>query len=75
MEWRDSSSGREDVSYTKVEVMAKKHDGWVFKNKWGSLLFWTFGNTRRECREKVADWRQWEKYGHKPVKVKLVEVE
>jgi len=51
-----------------------KYDGWVFKNKWGSLLMWTFGSTKRECRKKVSDWKQWERVGHKPVKVKLMEV-
>lgn len=55
--------------------MAKKYDGWVFKNKWGSLLMWTFGKTRKECRRKVNYWREWEVSGHKPVKVRLVEVE
>ena len=55
--------------------MAKKYHGWVIKNKWGSFLMQTFGDTRKECRKKVDDWRGWERLGHKPVKVKLVEVE
>lgn len=52
--------------------MAKKYDGWVIKNKWGSLLFWTFCETREKVRKKVR-WRV-ESQGHKIVKVKLMEV-
>ena len=55
--------------------MAKKYDGWVVKNKWGSLLFWTFKETQKETQDGVSDWEQWKKLGFKLVKVKFVEVE
>ena len=49
-----------------------KYDGWVIKTKEGSLLFWTFGKTRKETRKKVY-WVV-ESQGHKLVKVKFMEV-
>jgi len=52
--------------------MTEKYDGWVIKNKWGSLLSWTFAETREAVKIKVS-WRI-ESQGHKLVKVKLVEV-
>ena len=58
--------------------MSKKYDGWVLKNKWGSLLFWTFGNTRRETIAKANQgmgWPYFEKLGCRLVKVKFMEVE
>lgn len=50
-----------------------KHDGWVIKNKWGSLLYWTFCERRYKVAAKV-NWRV-KSQGHKIVKVKLVEVD
>ena len=50
-----------------------KYDGWVIKNKWGSLLFWTLCETKEAVKRKVS-WRI-ASQGHKIVKVKLVEVE
>lgn len=52
----------------------KKYDGWLFKNKWGSLLSWTFAETKKEIKIKVYNWRAWEKEGHKIIKIKFVEV-
>lgn len=49
-----------------------KYDGWVIKNKWGSLLHWTFCETRKQVNEKLG-WRV-KSQGHKIVKVKIVEV-
>ena len=51
-----------------------KYDGWIFKNKWGSLIIWTLRCTRKETRQAVSDWKAWERLGHKTIKVKLVEV-
>lgn len=53
----------------------KKYDGWVIKNKWGSLLFWTFAPTRKELIAKCKLWKTWKKLDCKLVKVKLVEIE
>ena len=55
-----------------------KYDGWLLKNKWGSLLFWTFCLTRREVIDKKIGVDRWEKawkhQGHKIIKVKFMEV-
>lgn len=54
------------------------YDGWVVKNKWGSLLFWTFMSTRKEVITRKIGIDRWEKAwkprGHKIVKIKFVEV-
>ncbi len=52
-----------------------KHDGWIMKNKWGSLLLWTIGLNKKDVKREVPNWREWIKEGHKIVKVKFVEVE
>lgn len=51
-----------------------KYDGWILKNKWGSLLLWTAGSTRREVTMKLRRRENWKKEGHKIVKIKLIEV-
>lgn len=58
--------------------MSSIYDGWVIKNKWGSLLFWTFGLTKRDVLSKMNDIG-WFKEGFKEgevqvVKVKFIEV-
>jgi len=55
------------------EVM-KKYDGWIIKNKWGSLLMWTMALTKYGVKRKVPNWKEWIKEGHKLVKIKLVEI-
>ena len=52
----------------------EKYDGWIVKNKWGSLLFWTFATTRREVKQKIAHvgWRNQKDF--RIIKVKFVEV-
>ena len=52
-----------------------KYDGWIFKNKWGSLLMWTISQTKYGVKRNAPNWREWLKQGHKIVKVKLMEVE
>ncbi len=64
--------------------MSEKHDGWVVKYSWGTFLEASFRPTRTEV---VAWWNKdaespclkWKnmsrRYGHKIVKVKLVEVD
>jgi len=51
----------------------KVFDGWVIKNKWGSLLSWTFCETKKEVNIKM-NWRV-KSQGLKIVKVKLLEVD
>ena len=53
-----------------------KYDGWTVKNKWGSLLPHFFNKKRSEVIEQlgVRVWKEWEKIGHKIVKVELIEV-
>ena len=48
--------------------MAEKYAGWVFKNKWCSLLPYFFGHRRRDVIEKlgILRWEAWEKEGHIP---------
>ena len=55
--------------------MAKKYDGWIVKNKWGSLLMWTIGGTRSEVKYNInhCDWKLQKAF--KIIKVKLMEVE
>ena len=58
--------------------MSKIYDGWVIKNQWGSLLFWTFGLTRRDVQRKMNDigwWKGGKEGEGKLVKVKFIEVE
>ena len=58
--------------------MSEKYDGWIVKNKWGSLLKWTFADTRRETIAKTnrgMGWDYFKRIGCKIVKVRLVEVE
>jgi len=52
----------------------KKYDGWIIKNKWGSLLMWTMALTKYGVKRKVPNWKEWIKEGHKLVKIKLVEI-
>lgn len=53
-----------------------EHNGWVMKNKWGSLLIWTAGYLKRDVIEKIGkeQYREWKRLGHKIVKAKLTEV-
>ena len=53
----------------------EKYDGWIVKNKWGSLLMWTIGGTKREVKYNIdhCDWKLQKTF--KIIKVKLVEVE
>ena len=58
----------------------KKYDGWVLKNKEGSLLMQTFARTRKEVIEnyegtfRVGNWKACRNSGDlKIVKVKLEE--
>ncbi len=53
-----------------------KYDGWVVKNKWGSLLPHFFELTRKEVVERLGAtvWKEWQKIGHKIVKVRLEEI-
>ena len=51
-----------------------KYDGWIVKNKWGSLLRWTMGYTIKDVKRKVPTLKEWLKQGHKLVKFKIVEV-
>ncbi len=51
-----------------------KYDGWIVKNRWGSLLRWTMGYTIRGVKRKVPHLEAWKKEGHKIVKFKIVEV-
>lgn len=57
----------------KGGVMKEKYDGWALKNKWGSILLWTIGESRREARRKVPHWKELAKEGHKIIKIKVVE--
>lgn len=50
------------------------YDGWVIKNNYGSLLARTFALLKKDIKRGFPRWREWEKDGHKIVKVKLVEV-
>lgn len=53
-----------------------KFEGWVVKNKWGSLLPYFFRRRRKDVIKQLgaALWKEWEKEGTKIVKVRLVEV-
>ena len=57
----------------------EKYDGWVLKNKWGSLLVRTFTRTKKEVIEnyegtfRVGNWKERRNSGDlKIVKVRLV---
>ena len=53
----------------------KKYDGWCVKNKYGTLLIWTFRDTKKEVKDTVNRWQVLREGNVKIVKVKLVEVE
>jgi len=53
--------------------MAKKHDGWVAKDKYGDFWYGTFGLKKRDAESHIKG--EWSKqYEFKIVKVKFVEV-
>ena len=62
-------------------TMGKKYDGWAIRNREGSLILWSFQETKEEMIRKFESryddhWETLkEKYGFRIVKAKLVEVE
>lgn len=56
-----------------------KYDGWAMKNRYGSILQWTFRELKREVILLIGGLEiyheEWIGESHKIVKVKLVEVD
>ena len=57
----------------------KKFDGWMLKNRRGSLLMWSISWLRKDVIEKINKfddnrWKDLRKDGCKIVKVRMVEV-
>ena len=57
--------------------MSKSFNGWAIKNKWGSILLWTVGETKKEVIGKTGGLpsyqKRWRDKGHKAIKIKVIE--
>lgn len=56
--------------------MEEKYDGWIVKERWGSLLLSTIAYTEGQVIANIGygKWEEWRRQGCKIVKVKLIEV-
>jgi len=53
----------------------KKHNGWVLKNRWGSLLIWSAGYRKIDVLDKVGrNLKALKNEGCEIVKVRLTEI-